>query len=217
MPYASSKYIDVSFNVCADLRSMVDPSHRPNCIRVNPILHWDYTQVWLYLREAELAAEAGSGQGSSCCSSSSKCGGGGGGEAGASVGAADDATGATPAAVGSAVGEVALNSRPYCKLYDDGYTSLGSTKDTIPNPNLRRADGTFQPAYALTDGESERGGRISKKKKKNGDGEIRGSGEGGGGGGGNVGGASEISVWMKNVSILCCGIAVGLAYAKHHP
>jgi FAD synthetase len=52
-------------------------------------------------------------------------------------------------------------SIPYCKLYDIGYTSLGSTKDTIPNPSLKRNDQTYKPAYKLLDGSLERAGRLS--------------------------------------------------------
>lgn len=57
----------------------------------------------------------------------------------------------------------------YCELYDQGYTSLGGTNDTHPNPALavRQVDdhGTvgketrFRPAYELIDDEEERLGR----------------------------------------------------------
>lgn len=60
----------------------------------------------------------------------------------------------------------------YCSLYDMGYTSLGGTSDTHPNPKLRRAsgagdgsavdaegDGGYLPAYALTRDLEERLGR----------------------------------------------------------
>ncbi len=49
-------------------------------------------------------------------------------------------------------------SIPYCSLYDKGYTSLGSTTDTIPNPSLLVAD-KYLPAYKLKDGSLERAGR----------------------------------------------------------
>ncbi|KAF1943007.1 adenine nucleotide alpha hydrolases-like protein [Clathrospora elynae] len=68
---------------------------------------------------------------------------------------------------------------PYCSLYDFGYTSLGGTTDTHPNPKLvrqpstpqvpqsRDANGTvnstpkpkFRPAYELVDDYEERLGR----------------------------------------------------------
>ena len=66
---------------------------------------------------------------------------------------------------------------PYCSLYDAGYTSLGTTKDTLPCPALAvttRAmdeDPTksplpkFWPAYMLRDWDQERAGRIKKEKK----------------------------------------------------
>lgn len=53
----------------------------------------------------------------------------------------------------------------YCSLYDEGYTSLGTTKDTLPCPALRTEDGSYLPAYMLQDWDQERAGRISKKGK----------------------------------------------------
>jgi len=73
---------------------------------------------------------------------------------------------------------------PYCKLYDEGYTSLGTVKDTMPCPALAKdvlelgwgegtgntvvegCEGEYWPAYMLDDWDQERAGRISKKKKK---------------------------------------------------
>lgn len=52
---------------------------------------------------------------------------------------------------------------PYCVLYDQGYTSLGTRRSTDPNPELRREDGTYCPAYMLRDGHLERAGRSSSK------------------------------------------------------
>jgi FAD synthetase len=64
---------------------------------------------------------------------------------------------------------------PYCCLYDQGYTSLGTTKDTLPCPSLAVAgiqnssDNTslpkYWPAYMLRDWDLERAGRITKQKK----------------------------------------------------
>lgn len=47
----------------------------------------------------------------------------------------------------------------YCKLYDMGYTSLGGTTDTLPNPALKNSGGSFRPAYELVDDDEERLGR----------------------------------------------------------
>lgn len=46
-------------------------------------------------------------------------------------------------------------------MYDQGYTSLGGTKDTHPNPLLKRADDAegFRPAYELLEDNEERLGR----------------------------------------------------------
>jgi len=48
---------------------------------------------------------------------------------------------------------------PFCKLYLDGYTSLGKQSNTRPNPALRRSDGTYASAWELRDGALERAGR----------------------------------------------------------
>lgn len=62
---------------------------------------------------------------------------------------------------------------PYCELYDAGYTSLGTTKDTKPCPALAVAGSSksdsvprFWPAYMLQDWDLERAGRVKKEKKK---------------------------------------------------
>lgn len=64
---------------------------------------------------------------------------------------------------------------PYCCLYDQGYTSLGTTKDTVPcpalavvgahNPSNTGSLPKFWPAYMLRDWDLERAGRIIKQKK----------------------------------------------------
>ncbi|KAF7319549.1 FAD synthetase [Mycena chlorophos] len=60
---------------------------------------------------------------------------------------------------------------PYCGLYDLGYTSLGSTYNTFPNPALlvespsppvtkaETSERAYRPAHELTDGSLERAGR----------------------------------------------------------
>lgn len=52
----------------------------------------------------------------------------------------------------------------YCALYDMGYTSLGGTSDTHPNPKLQvdkagAGDSRYLPAYELTEDGEERLGR----------------------------------------------------------
>lgn len=58
---------------------------------------------------------------------------------------------------------------PYCPLYDQGYTSLGGTTDTHPNPALKAGasekvnkDQVFKPAYELLEDNAERLGRDWK-------------------------------------------------------
>ncbi|KAI4258705.1 MAG: hypothetical protein L6R35_007469, partial [Caloplaca aegaea] len=52
---------------------------------------------------------------------------------------------------------------PYCELYDQGYTSLGGTNDTHPNPALRvegpEGEVRYRPAYELEEDGEERLGR----------------------------------------------------------
>lgn len=48
----------------------------------------------------------------------------------------------------------------YCSLYKVGYTSLGSIRNTCPNPELKLSDGSFAHARYLKDSEFERCGRI---------------------------------------------------------
>lgn len=54
---------------------------------------------------------------------------------------------------------------PYCELYDMGYTSLGGTTDTHPNPALKLSGAgdtkeiRYRPAYELVEDEEERLGR----------------------------------------------------------
>lgn len=55
-------------------------------------------------------------------------------------------------------------SLPYCSMYDRGYTSIGQQANTLPNPTLRREDGSYAPAYELADDSFEREGRVLAKK-----------------------------------------------------
>ncbi|CAO2207773.1 unnamed protein product [Urochloa humidicola] len=55
----------------------------------------------------------------------------------------------------------------YCSLYDQGYTSIGSIHNTVPNELLRDGSGGYKPAYMLSDGGLERSGRAKKTGKKN--------------------------------------------------
>ncbi|XP_014248229.1 FAD synthase-like isoform X2 [Cimex lectularius] len=54
-------------------------------------------------------------------------------------------------------------SIPYCKLYDQGYTSLDGKNNSLKNPKLRYVDETgkecFHPAWKLDDESAERSGR----------------------------------------------------------
>lgn len=54
---------------------------------------------------------------------------------------------------------------PYCTLYDEGYTSIGTTLDSIPNPALYDSvTQSYRPAYKLVSEEQERCGRTEKQK-----------------------------------------------------
>ena len=83
----------------------------PKLMRVNPILNWEYKNIWNFIRTLSL---------------------------------------------------------PYPNLYDKGYTSLGSTKNTKRNDALKYTDSDgkehYKPAYELHDDSLERAGREKKKK-----------------------------------------------------
>ncbi|QHO46387.1 putative FAD synthase [Arachis hypogaea] len=57
----------------------------------------------------------------------------------------------------------------YCSLYDQGYTSIGSIYDTVPNSLLSISDSSdkFKPAYLLADGRLERAGRAKRLSSSN--------------------------------------------------
>jgi molybdenum cofactor synthesis domain-containing protein len=88
--------------------SVFSPSDEgwPPFMRVNPIIDWQYSHVWDFLRSFGL---------------------------------------------------------PYCCLYDEGYTSLGSLSTTCKNPALLRPDGSYASAYSMTDGSLERAGRSGSQ------------------------------------------------------
>lgn len=60
---------------------------------------------------------------------------------------------------------------PYCCLYDQGYTSIGSVSNTHPNIALLKSDGTYAPAHALPDARLERAGRVSSSCARSADSE----------------------------------------------
>ncbi|CDU25511.1 related to FAD1-flavin adenine dinucleotide synthetase [Sporisorium scitamineum] len=125
----------------------------PRVERIHPILDWSYQDVWQFLRCPHLASSDAALE-MSRSQLAEQCGTAGGGEQGV----------------------------PYCLLYDQGYTSLGSTYNTLPNPELRvkevggtgedegregevlvgdgTAKGRWRPAYMLQDGSLERAGRV---------------------------------------------------------
>ncbi|XP_026192351.1 probable FAD synthase [Cyclospora cayetanensis] len=56
---------------------------------------------------------------------------------------------------------------PYCCLYDQGYSSIGTMENTRPNPLLIPSDGgAALPAYELLSWEREREGRFKKQRKE---------------------------------------------------
>lgn len=122
----------------------------PRVERIHPILDWSYQDVWHFLRCPHLASNDAS-IGWSRQELATHWGTAGGGDQGV----------------------------PYCLLYDQGYTSLGSTHNTLPNPKLRMDDeqqtssteqpvlvgdgtakGRWRPAYMLKDASFERAGRV---------------------------------------------------------
>ncbi|GAB5363026.1 hypothetical protein AAMO2058_000848600 [Amorphochlora amoebiformis] len=51
---------------------------------------------------------------------------------------------------------------PYFHLYDQGYTSLGDRNCSFRNPLLKKPDGSYSPAYTLTNFASERSDRSTE-------------------------------------------------------
>lgn len=119
----------------------------PRVERIHPILDWTYADVWRFLRSPHLAST-------------------------------DTALGIPRDQLAKAWGTTGGGSLgvPYCVLYDQGYTSLGSTFNTLPNPELRintgeeeeRGEGRWKPAYMLQDGSLERAGRVENAQQAKG-------------------------------------------------
>nr|CDI54692.1 adenine nucleotide alpha hydrolases-like protein [Melanopsichium pennsylvanicum 4]SNX85768.1 related to FAD1 \ len=119
----------------------------PRVERIHPILDWTYQDVWHFLRCPHL-------------------------------GSSEQALGTTRDELAKDWGTAGGGAQgvPYCLLYDQGYTSLGSTYNTLPNPELEMhteeqeagqvvvgdgtAKGRWRPAYMLKDGSLERAGRV---------------------------------------------------------
>jgi FAD synthetase len=63
---------------------------------------------------------------------------------------------------------IRLLQLPYCSLYDQGYTSIDDTSNTVPNKELlliSQSDNdskTYLPAYRLRNQDAE---RLSRQKK----------------------------------------------------
>lgn len=115
--------------------------------------------------------------------------------------------------------------RTWDHLLPQGYTSLGSVNDTRRNEHLRRADGTYAPAWELADGAWERDGRRARGQGSPTDGGGGGNGVSGdglvGGGRGDVrwrawlsrlpAAASHSPGWPAVMAAGCLGIALGHA------
>lgn len=52
----------------------------------------------------------------------------------------------------------------YCKLYDEGFTSLGGRHNTVRNPSLKREDGSYKAAWEVVNDDIERLGRNQRGK-----------------------------------------------------
>lgn len=116
----------------------------PDFMRVHPILDWSYKDVWDFLRHPDLT-----------------------------LGAVQPAVKKNGAGAVAEAAQARRTALEWCELYDYGYTSLGSTYNTFPNPLLRStASGTlvdggadslplggWRPAWELEDEDAERAGR----------------------------------------------------------
>ncbi|GEQ70175.1 hypothetical protein JCM33374_g3851 [Metschnikowia sp. JCM 33374] len=92
----------------SSLRYQQETDHNwPKFLRIHPILHWEYCEIWDFIMACNL---------------------------------------------------------PYCKLYDQGYTSLGGVDTTLPNKFLQSEGDSYMPAYMLEEDADarERVGRIKR-------------------------------------------------------
>lgn len=125
----------------ADLRHF-DPTDEgwPRFVRVHPVIDWHYAEIWAVSDGAVLLA---------CLLAFVESRGGG--ESRAAGAPADK----------DCTQFIRHLNIPYLSLYDKGYTSLGGTEDTHPNPHLKKDDGhdSFRPAYELIADDEERLGR----------------------------------------------------------
>lgn len=117
------------------VRSPCDPGW-PDIMRVHPILDWDYSDIWAFLRCSALGCPA-------------------------------DLTREPDGAPRRGVAGGGADGVPYCSLYDEGYTSLGSTYNTQRNPRLKVPDtSVYRPAYELKSAADERAGRIAAPQQQ---------------------------------------------------
>ncbi|EQK98559.1 Rossmann-like alpha/beta/alpha sandwich fold protein [Ophiocordyceps sinensis CO18] len=105
----------------------------PRFMRVNPVLDWHYPEIWAVSCPGPFP-----------------------------VLAADKASAeeASDTCVSQFIRHLDI---PFCSLYNRGFTSLGGTRNTRPNPSLALDDGggakAFRPAYELVRDDEERLGR----------------------------------------------------------
>lgn len=149
----------------------------PAHMRIHPILNWPYDAVWHYLmRPPNLACCVQNG-----CIHDEQRHGNNDSVAFEHYGSLDDAISTERRiAICSALDKCSNIPEfcgpkpvPYCSLYDNGYTSIGSVENTAPNPYLLTHDCDHQqtdtisqylPARMLSDPLTERAGRIRKPK-----------------------------------------------------